>query len=118
MTIREGDADMLRMAAAFEHQSSALCGTAERSLLRNLDGGCQVPVAALAEIISGENKMRLTARVLSLDGRLVLEASMEDVVASPEAGDALGTALARVLIDQGAVEILREARGKAKGSAS
>jgi len=118
VTIRDGDADMLAMASAFEHRPSALCGTAERSLLRNLDGGCQVPVAALAEIISGENKMRLTARVLSLDGRSVLEASMEDVVASPEAGDALGTALARVLIDQGAVEILREARGKAKGPAS
>lgn len=118
VTIREGDADMLALVAEFEHRPSALCGAAERGLLRSLDGGCQVPVAALAEIMPGGSTMRLVARVLSLDGHSVLEASMDDTVPSPEAADALGIALAQVLIDQGADEVLREARGEAEGPAS
>lgn len=115
VTAREDDTDLLAAAAAFDHWPSAVCGTAERGLLRSMDGGCQVPVAALAEAVRSEGGLlvRIRARVLSLDGRAIIEESVEDLVDSLQAADALGCVLAEALVEQGAEEILRDARREA-----
>jgi hydroxymethylbilane synthase len=79
--------------------------TAERSFLRRVEGGCQIPVAALAE--ADGDRIRLHALIASLDG--------EDVVRGTEVGAAtapgdLGTRLAERLLEDGGAEILTEVR--------
>ncbi len=76
---------------------------AERSLLRTLEGGCQVPIGALAEVKS--NGLYLDAMVGSLDGILTFRKKAKGTKAEPEK---LGKILAKDLLKAGAKEILDE----------
>ncbi|QDU70052.1 hydroxymethylbilane synthase [Engelhardtia mirabilis] len=78
---------------------------AERALLRTLRGGCNVPVGAHARVVEGV--IALEARVLSVDGTEVVEAS-----ASAPRGDAeaLGELLGRQLLEAGAARLIDDAR--------
>jgi hydroxymethylbilane synthase len=120
VTGREENQALLRAAAAFDHWPSAVCGVAERGLLQRLDGGCQVPIGALAEATpsGSELRVRLRAMVLSLDGSSVIEDSVEDLVGSLGEAEALGHTLAETLVEMGAEEILGTARRQADGQAS
>ncbi len=105
----EGRADDARVSALLgplNHVPTALAVRAERALLQALQGGCQVPIAALAEH-EGE-EIHLRAFVGSLDGQQVLR----DEITGP-AHDAvrLGRSLAEVLLGLGAGEILAVVRG-------
>jgi len=77
--------------------------TAERAFLYRLEGGCQVPIGAFAEVSA--DQVKLTGMVASVDGKVVLKESMTGPVA--EAYD-LGTRLANKLLDRGGREILAE----------
>lgn len=90
---------------------TAACVLAERSLLRTLEGGCQVPVAATTRIESHDAagaSIRLTGRVLNLDGTKCLESEAVAVVLEDSQADALGRQVAAMLIEQGAAQILHE----------
>lgn len=89
--------------------------TAERALLDTLEGGCHVPVAAYAEFVGGA-VLRLRGRVLSLDGRNVVEGSVQLEVTSAEHARALGELLARRLMANGAELVLADARRSAEGT--
>jgi hydroxymethylbilane synthase len=91
-----------RIQQACNHQPTHLCITAERAFLRALDGGCSVPVFALATI-SENNKIRITGGIISLNGQQKIQETLEG--AQPEA---LGLALAQKVIDLGAGTILAE----------
>lgn len=79
--------------------------TAERALLRTLEGGCQVPVAAWARIEEGA--LHLEGSVAALDGsKLVRDAISGEV----HEAEALGVALAARLREAGAGEILAAIR--------
>lgn len=80
--------------------------TAERELLRTLSGGCLAPVAAWGRI-EADGLLRLTAAVLSVDGRQRLFA--EDTAAA-ESAEELGQKVAADLAAQGAAELIRAAR--------
>ena len=56
----------------------------ERGFLRALDGGCQVPVAALAavEADGGRGRVALRGRVVSLEGDVTCEGTLDIKVAS------------------------------------
>jgi len=77
--------------------------TAERAMNNHLQGGCQVPIGAFAEIKSKQ----LTVRGLvgSVDGERLLE---DQVQGSLNDAEALGIELAEKLLSAGADEILRE----------
>ena len=77
--------------------------SAERAMNGHLQGGCQVPIGAFAEI-SGTD---LTVRGLvgSLDGKVLLE---DQVIGSVNDARALGVELAEKLLAQGADKILQE----------
>ncbi len=77
---------------------------AERALLRELGGGCLVPLGALATI-SGD-KLQLTGAVLSLDG---VRRVADDVHGPAAEAESLGRRLAQSLLARGAGELL--ARG-------
>ncbi len=98
---RSEDSATRRALEPLEHRPTRLAVTAERALLARLGGGCQVPVAAFAEL--RENALHLRALVASPDGRRLLRAE------GP--GDepvALGHRVAEQLLAQGAEEILKE----------
>lgn len=76
---------------------------AERSLLKALEGGCQVPIGAFAEIKS--NGLYLEAVVGSVDGSVTFRKKMRGAKNNPEK---LGQKLAKDLLKAGASVILKD----------
>jgi hydroxymethylbilane synthase len=81
------------------------CVIAERALCRQLNGGCQVPVAAYAHIQHG--KLILKGLVASRDGVRILRVRLEGELVNAES---MGIRAADELLQQGAEKILREFR--------
>jgi len=100
---RSGDADVRSALAELGDPAVSRCTRAERELLRVLEGGCSVPVGALATCDGGT--LRLRGLVAALDGSRVLEADGSD-----DDPVALGRMVAKSLLDEGAKEILDAAR--------
>jgi len=75
--------------------------SAERELLRTLEGGCQVPIGAYAEV--KPNGLYLDAFVGTIDGSLTFRSKLRGSKSNPEK---LGNKLAKNLIKAGAKEIL------------
>ncbi|MBI4397861.1 MAG: hydroxymethylbilane synthase, partial [Candidatus Omnitrophica bacterium] len=64
---RAGDARVLDLCAAVNHKPTEIQSDAERTFLKFLEGGCQVPCGVLS-FIEG-NAIRIQALVLAPDGR-------------------------------------------------
>ena len=113
VTVRAGDTAAAAAARrAVHHPETALSVAAERGFLRRLEGGCQVPVAAYAELdeAGGRPSLRLHGRVVSLQGHRMVEGRQAGVAADENEAAALGSALADRLLSEGASEILVEVR--------
>lgn len=67
---REDDLVTLELLESLHHGSTALRVLAERSLLKELNGGCSAPVAVKTTFINGQ--LSLKAGVWSLDGKETL----------------------------------------------
>jgi len=93
------DGEVVGILQALDHAESRAAVTAERSLMRALEGGCQVPIGALATVEDGT--ITLQGVVASLDGRSLV---MGD--ASGDDPESVGQKLAQVLLSAGAKEIL------------
>lgn len=102
---RADDRDTSEIATLLDDSDTRACVTAERTLLRELEGGCQVPLGAYAHIHGGE--ISLEARVFSPDGRESVRGEDRSAANTPGAAEELGSRLARKLIDAGAARILR-----------
>lgn len=63
---RQDDEPTLEILAAIHHEPTARCVTAEREFLRQLGGGCHMPLGARATIENGE--VRLLAGLFEADG--------------------------------------------------
>jgi hydroxymethylbilane synthase len=111
VTARAGDAASAAAAASVDHPATAVAVAAERAFLRTLEGGCQVPVAALAERSTG-GQLRLQGRVISLGGERAVEGSEVRTCATVAEADALGVALGERLLGQGAAGILAGVRAE------
>jgi len=85
------------------HDETYKAVIAERALLRTLEGGCQVPIGAFAEVKS--SGLYLDAVVGSLDGLITYRKKLRGSKTEPEK---LGKTLARDLLKAGAKEILEE----------
>jgi hydroxymethylbilane synthase len=97
-----------------EDASTRLTTTAERALLEHIEGGCQVPLGALATASAGG--IHLQAAVCALDGSQLLGAS-GDAEATETAAAALGVRLATELIAKGASSLIaaeRAVQGRAE----
>ena len=88
---------------SLNHETSETAALTERALLRALEGGCRVPVGALALV--REDEIRLRGLVASPDGALMYEGE----AAGREPED-VGERLARDLLEQGAEIVLGEIR--------
>jgi hydroxymethylbilane synthase len=100
--IRADDAQTSGFVAALDDSETRACITAERALLRELQGGCQVPLGAWGRIRKGE--LHLEAAVFSAAGS---ESVRFDEAGSPAEAEAIGIRLAQTLIEAGADKILR-----------
>jgi hydroxymethylbilane synthase len=113
VTARADDRVAIQAAhAAVHHEPSAVAVSAERAFLRRMEGGCQVPVAALAGL-EGDGALRLHGRVIALDGARMVEGRGAGSARDVAAAEALGTDLAERLLAQGAGEILAAIRTSA-----
>ena len=103
--------DAADAAAAIDDPAARAAFTAERAVVAGLGGGCHAPIGALAE--PDGDRLRLRALVASLDGarRLRREASMP-----ADAARALGAAVARGLLADGAGPVLEAAQHAAAGN--
>lgn len=90
--------------APLDHPSTHQSVRAERSMLRALGGGCQLPIAAYAR--HGFDGMILTGVVADPGGRRVLRASASG---TPEKPEDLGEKVAEELLKQGAHEMVIQA---------
>jgi len=100
---REGDTEVLSVIKALEHTPTAQRCYAERAFLRELEGGCQVPIGVNTEIDG--DALTLTGLVASLDGQTIIK---ESITGPASEADRLGTELAKRAKQQGAQEILNQ----------
>ncbi|RMH70775.1 MAG: hydroxymethylbilane synthase [Cyanobacteria bacterium J007] len=100
---RTEDPQILNLIKALEHRETARRCDAERAFLRELEGGCQVPIGVNTAIADGQ--LTLTGMVASLDGQTLVK---DTVVGPADAAAALGVELAQKLRERGAGEILAE----------
>lgn len=85
------------------HEDTFKSVLAERALLKALEGGCQVPIGAFAEV--KQNGLYLDAIVGSLDGGLTFRKKARGSKSNPEK---LGRTIAKDLLKAGAKSILEE----------
>ena len=109
---RADDADTLALLAALNDSATHAAALAERAFLRQLEGGCQAPIAALATV--SDRRLTLTGLVSSLDGVEVVRASQTGAI---DEAALLGTQLAEQLLAKGAQQILRGIRADAHENA-
>lgn len=100
---RAGDDYINNLVAFFNHADTSCAVRAERALLKRLEGGCQVPIAAYGEL-KGDT-LRLRGLVASTDGKTFVK----DVIEGPrDKAEDLGVALAEKLLKMGAWDILKD----------
>ncbi len=104
LEIRGNDKNVLQYISDLDHYQTHIELTAERALLKKLQGGCQVPIAAHAKV-DGEN-IKLTAMVSSLDGKRFIE---ENGIEPLNMAEQLGLDIAEKLLLNGAEEIIQQA---------
>ncbi|MEA3427716.1 MAG: hydroxymethylbilane synthase [Thermodesulfobacteriota bacterium] len=98
---RENDSVIKPLIAALDHQQTRKVVLGERAFLCQLEGGCQIPIAAHGKIKN--NIFTLTGLVATVDGATIIK----DTMSGPEEdSERLGIKLAESLISMGAKTIL------------
>lgn len=101
--IDENRSDIHELLSRINHKSTEQAVRSERALMRKLEGGCQVPIGALAQVVEGQIVLR--GMVASLDGTRLIKAEAKGM--DPES---VGLEVAEQLIALGAIAILAEIR--------
>ena len=99
----EGKPEVLEAIKVLEHTPTSQRCLAERAFLRELEGGCQVPIGVNTTFHGDE--LVLTGMVASLDGQQLIR---DQASGASRDAEAIGIALAGTLKQQGAGEILRK----------
>ncbi|KAI9476625.1 porphobilinogen deaminase [Zychaea mexicana] len=110
---RANDARVKDLLKALDHLETRIVCTAERAMMRELEGGCSVPIG-VKTTFKGDT-LTLDGLVASLDGKQVAECKDQttvDLAASMESKEAvakeLGVRVAQKLLSKGADVILKE----------
>jgi hydroxymethylbilane synthase len=104
--LRSGDERVGPWVRALNHEPTRLATTAERALLREVEGGCQVPLGAHATVTA--ERLELRADMASLDGSTAVGGSRSGVASEAVV---LGRALAEELMAGGGAAIMNTIRG-------
>ncbi|MCI0706601.1 MAG: hydroxymethylbilane synthase [Ignavibacteriae bacterium] len=103
--IRDNDKELQALLAPVHHHATAQATSGERALLRELEGGCQIPIGTFGTIAN--QTFQLHAMVGSLDGTTVVRGFTQGPATEAEE---LGKQLAHDLVARGAGKILEEIR--------
>ncbi|BDD11009.1 porphobilinogen deaminase [Fulvitalea axinellae] len=93
-----------RIRELTNHPETEICLLAERSFLKTMQGGCSVPVYALASLTE-DKEVKLTGGILSLDGKEEIKLEKHMAQNSPET---LGNEVAYEILEKGGDRILTE----------
>ena len=107
LEVREDDQKVQNLISFLNDLETELAARAERAFLKELEGGCQVPLAGYARVEKG--RLVLDGMVAELDGSVILKRKLSGEKDKPED---LGLALARHLIAAGADRILEKIYGR------
>ncbi|MEO5510925.1 MAG: hydroxymethylbilane synthase [Longimicrobiales bacterium] len=102
---RTDDHAVRQQLRILDHSQTATAVLAERTLLRTLEGGCQVPIGAFATV--SEHEIILHAVVADPDAPRTVRGMLTGPRSEPEA---LGIALAHSMLEDGAGKILQRLR--------
>lgn len=100
----EDNYQVLTLLAHLEDRDSRVCIQAERSFLKKLDGGCQVPIGAHA-ILTDEEHINIQGLVAEPNGSMALRSQLAGNAIDAEK---IGTNLAEQLMASGANKILQK----------
>jgi len=100
---RSDDTRVQDLLAPLEHAPTRARVMAERAMNRRLEGGCQVPIGAYAQLQG--DQIYLRGLVGAVDGSTILRA---ETTGPMQQAEALGVKLADSLLEQGADKILAE----------
>ncbi len=106
LEVRADDQRLREMLLPLAHRPTTLALAAERGFLRRLGSGCQLPVAALAQI--QETTMVLDGLIASPDGRRVFRSRKTVELDSTEAAANFGQLLATEILENGGGAIMKE----------
>jgi hydroxymethylbilane synthase len=98
---REQDAELIELLSVLNDAETEFAVTAERALLNEMGGGCQVPIGAYAQLIGGT--LELAGAVAHPDGTSVIKGRH---AGAPEDAERIGKDLAETLLNGGGREIL------------
>jgi hydroxymethylbilane synthase len=107
--VREQDVHTLRWLLPLDDHAARTAVSAERALLRRLEGGCQVPLGALAVV--HERIVQLSATVCALDGAASITAHGSGSATVAD-GAALGERVAQQLLERGAAALIAHERAR------
>lgn len=105
---RKYDDEIRDVLSFIDHPPTRHAVEAERALMFELEGGCQVPIGAVGRC-TADGALELEAVVCSLDGSKIIRARHSG---TPERAAEVGRTLAHRLLDMGARGILKEIRDK------
>ena len=100
---RQDDAEVLSVLEFLNDSETIAAVTAERAHLREVQGGCQVPVGVHGEV--NGDQLLLEATILKIDGTREVR---EQICGSCSEAEALGVKLAQQMLAAGGKEILDE----------
>lgn len=103
--LRAGDARIEEWVRPLDHEATRLATAAERALLREAEGGCQIPLGAHATIRDG--RLELAAAMASLDGVSFVAGRLAGAAADAVM---LGRGLAGDLLARGGEAIMDDIR--------
>ena len=103
LQIRADDKKIIQIISILNDKDSSDAVAAERSLLRRLQGGCQVPIGAISKI--EKNELNIEAQITDLSGDRAVRNKL-----SGDRSDAekLGNEIAERLLQNGGQEIMNE----------
>ncbi|MBI5875232.1 MAG: hydroxymethylbilane synthase [Deltaproteobacteria bacterium] len=118
---RVDDKEINKLVAFFDHPATSTAVRAERALLKRLEGGCQVPIAAYGTVVADSSvslnaptghptegwvgQLHLVGLVASTDGKKIIKDSVSGQI---DKAEDLGIELAEKLLKMGAWDILKE----------
>jgi len=105
IVVRSKDLTQFPWLRLLDHLASRSATTAEREVLRILEGGCRLPMAALG--LPFGSKLRLKAMVVHPDGTRLVRA---EATGEQHEAEAIGRAVADLLLARGAGILLEEFR--------
>ena len=103
---RAEDERVINFVKVLNHEESWLSAVCERAFLRELQGGCQVPIGAYAWMEG--DRIRIKGFISDLEGERFLEGYEEG---SLQEAEEMGKRLAQRLLREGGEEILKEIYG-------